>query len=91
MKNLTNEEILKKITEVANNGITFFEDNSNKSLSDSSTFEVFMFNILLAWTYYLERDYIDTNSDIGNQKLARLIVLAKHLNLNQFLLLNYFF
>lgn len=78
---MTNEDILKKITEVANEGITYFEDNSKRHLSDSSTFEVFMFNILLAWMYYLERDYIDTNSDIGNQKLARLIVLAEHLNL----------
>lgn len=82
MKGLTNEDILKNISNVANKGVTVFEENSKINLSASSTFEVFMFNILLAWTYYLERDYIDTSSNIGDQKLMILVALAKGLELN---------
>ena len=82
MKTLTNEEIVKKIQDVANKGVTIFEINSKTDFSNSSTFEVFMFNTFLAETYYIERDYLDASSDIDKQNLTLFTLLARYFSLD---------
>jgi len=64
-------DILGTICPIAEEGVNYLEQNY-KSVNNTGKFEIYMFNILLGWMYYLERDQINIQSDIGNQKLLKL-------------------
>lgn len=64
-------DILNIIVPLAEEGVRNIESDF-KPTTKEGKFEIFMFNIFLGWMYFLERDKIDTSSDIGNQKLLKL-------------------
>ena len=64
-------DILNIIVPLAEEGVKKME-NDFKHATNEGKFEIFMFNVFIGWMYFLERNEIDTASDIGNQKMLKL-------------------
>lgn len=64
-------DILETIEFLAKQGVKNIETDYKVS-SNEGRFELFMFNMFLGWMFFLERNKIDTSSDIGNQKFLIL-------------------
>lgn len=80
-KKRTKIDIIDVICRIAEQGVTHLEQ-CYKPASKEGQFEIYMFNMFFAWTFFLERNRIDKHSEIGNIKLSKLFEYSKRCGIN---------
>ena len=70
-KYVSGQAILLNIKTIGEEGVRKIQSEFQQT-SSHGEFEIFLFHAFFVWRFYLERDLIDTSSDVGNKKLILL-------------------